>query len=300
MQEKPVTNLDEPDNNPPTPPASRPEASEPVGPPLQNGTDEKDVSSPLASESVTAEDKSDTKEEEESAAPLQENKSDTQTNSTPDEDVSAGAVKQMHGGEEEDSSSDLTDSDSSDSADDSTQSNVFYPNAEDGNYTLMVSDDKPSPHSPCSEGEQVDATGCNETEEIMVEPECRDAPASSNEDDDRSHEIHYSEPPEPMRDDNLAIDSDSDNESPMRRPRRVGFAQRTMDDGGQRGGAVNPHSMSCGNDFGPNILDDAPLGGGATDNILRQLLSRPPMNNGTGNTIISLGKAKVQLDVCIY
>lgn len=67
-------------------------------------------------------------------------------------------------------------------------------------------------------------------------------------------ELHYSEPPEPMRDDNCAIDSDSDNEiseTPRSRGRRVAFSGMSP---------MEPLSVDVGNDCGPpNVsLDDLP------------------------------------------
>ncbi|KAF2366734.1 ATPase AAA-type core [Trinorchestia longiramus] len=175
----------------------------------------------------------------------------------------------------------------------------------------------------------VDATGCSETEEVLVHPEHKDAPFPTGEEVSRpdaescgdspianntacdmaegSVELHYSEPPEPLRDDNMAVDSDSDNESPMLRPRRVGFADRpvaigSMSDNGSNGGTggnnnnntgggysgrssgPSPLDMDCGGgDLPPNItLDMNGTGGGGADNILRQLLSRPPMSANNG------------------
>ena len=103
------------------------------------------------------------------------------------------------------------------------------------------------------------------------------------------HELHYSEPPESLRDDNLAIDSDSDSESTVLRPRRVGFSSRavaidplTTDGGGSFGGSrpstLSPLNVDCG-DLPPNVSIE---GAGGADNILRQLLSRPAMaTNGS-------------------
>ncbi|XP_069984468.1 retinitis pigmentosa 1-like 1 protein [Penaeus vannamei] len=68
-------------------------------------------------------------------------------------------------------------------------------------------------------------------------------------------ELHYSEPPEPMRDDNCAIDSDSDNdvvETPRSRGgRRVAFSGMSP---------MEPLSVDVGDNCGPpNIsLDDIP------------------------------------------
>ncbi|XP_018020132.1 uncharacterized protein LOC108676555 isoform X2 [Hyalella azteca] len=174
-------------------------------------------------------------------------------------------------------------------------------------------------HTHDSEG--VDATGCSETEEVIVHPEHKDVPFPTQAEQkqvvnenfalngpcdmrEESVELHYSEPPEPLRDDNLAVDSDSDNESPMLRPRRVGFADRPvaigpMSENGAGGNSGNnnnnnsrsvysgrpsgpsPHALDCGGeDLPPNISLDINAGG--SDNILRQLLSRPPMSISNG------------------
>ncbi|XP_076056145.1 uncharacterized protein LOC143034092 [Oratosquilla oratoria] len=105
-------------------------------------------------------------------------------------------------------------------------------------------------------------------------------------------ELHYIEPPEPLRDDNQAIDSDSDNDvtelPPRTRSRRVAFSAM---------GAMDPLTVDVGGDdvMPPNVsLDDLPPNislvpnnlpepmlaqdrrqEASTDAILLSLLSRP-------------------------
>lgn len=104
-------------------------------------------------------------------------------------------------------------------------------------------------------------------------------------------ELHYTEPAEPMRDDNCAIDSDSDNEvseSGRSRGRRVAFSgMSTMEpltvDVGDVGGAAPNVSLD---DLPPNItlapsslpeplLPDDRHQDGAPNAILLSLLARP-------------------------
>lgn len=110
---------------------------------------------------------------------------------------------------------------------------------------------------------------------------------SSVDEEDRSvgtpveFELHYSEPPEPMRDDNCAIDSDSDNEvvdTPRSRGRRVAFSAMSP---------MEPLSVDVGDGCGPpNVsLDDLPpnisLG---NSNLPDSMLSDSRHQESTSNT----------------
>ena len=98
-------------------------------------------------------------------------------------------------------------------------------------------------------------------------------------------ELYYDEPPDAMRNDNNAIDSDSDDnvsESTRPRPRRVAFSGMA---------SMEPLSIDVdNNDMPPNVsIDDIPpnitigssnmpqnnLGDSSSDAILRNLLARP-------------------------
>lgn len=104
-------------------------------------------------------------------------------------------------------------------------------------------------------------------------------------------ELHYTEPAEPMRDDNCAIDSDSDNdvsESGRSRGRRVAFSGMspleplTVDVGDGGGGAPNvslddlpPNITLAPSSLPEPLLQDDRHQDGAPNAILLSLLARP-------------------------
>ncbi|KAK7071274.1 hypothetical protein SK128_015988 [Halocaridina rubra] len=143
------------------------------------------------------------------------------------------------------------------------------------------------------EVENSDSALEREVDEINNSSETK---APGVEEEDRSvgtpveFELHYSEPPEPMRNDNCAIDSDSDNEvaeTPRSRGRRVAFSGMS---------AMEPLSVDVGDDCGPpnvslndlppnislatsnpidSLLNDNRHQESASSSILLSLLSRP-------------------------
>lgn len=104
-------------------------------------------------------------------------------------------------------------------------------------------------------------------------------------------ELHYTEPAEPMRDDNCAIDSDSDNdvsESGRSRGRRVAFSGMspmeplTVDVGDDGGGAPNvsldslpPNITLAPSSLPEPLLSDDRHQDGGSNAILLSLLARP-------------------------